>query len=82
MSQESKELIQSAEPTREATRESAAAWRDGEVEQDLVDALHQSISSSEGTMPSNTVPYNCNTEYFKLLRFGVDNLYLSPLIYY
>ncbi len=77
MSQESKELIQSAEPTREATRESAAAWRDGEVEQDLVDALHQSISSSEGTMPSNTVPYNCNNEYFKLLRFGVDSLYLS-----
>ncbi|MCE7915737.1 MAG: replication initiation factor [Nitrosomonas sp. PRO4] len=69
---------QSAEPTREATRESAAAWRDGEVEQDLTDALHHSESSSQGTPPSNTVPYNCNsTEYFKLLRFGVDSLYLS-----
>jgi len=31
----------------------------------------------QGTPPSNTVPYNCNTEYFKLLRFGVDSLYLS-----
>ncbi|MBY0499290.1 MAG: replication initiation factor [Gammaproteobacteria bacterium] len=68
---------ESAEPTHEATRESAAAWRDGEVEQDLTDALHQSDSSSQGTMASNTVPYNCNSEYFKLLRFGVDSLYLS-----
>ena len=67
----------SAEPPREATRESAAAWRDGEVEQDLTGALHQSVSSSQGTPPSNTVPNNCNTEYFKLLRFGVDSLYLS-----
>jgi len=25
----------------------------------------------------NTVPYNSNNEYFKLLRFGVDSLYLS-----
>ncbi|MCB1937554.1 MAG: replication initiation factor [Nitrosomonas sp.] len=71
------ELIQSTEPPRGATRESAAAWRDGEVEQDLTDALHQSESSSQGTPPSNTVPNNCNTDYFKLLRFGVDSLYLS-----
>lgn len=77
MSQKSKVSNQSAEPTREATRESAAAWRDGEVEQDLTDALHQSESSSQGTPPSNTVPNNCNREYFKLLRFGVDSLYLS-----
>ena len=31
----------------------------------------------QGTPPSNTVPYNCNNEYFKLLRIGVDSLYLS-----
>ncbi|CAG9932409.1 conserved protein of unknown function [Candidatus Nitrotoga arctica] len=31
----------------------------------------------QGTSPSNTVPYNSNNEYFKLLRFGVDSLYLS-----
>ena len=68
---------ESAEPPRGATRESAAAGRDGEVEQDLTSALHQSESSSEGTPPSNTVPNNCNREYFKLLRFGVDSLYLS-----
>ncbi|SET69205.1 hypothetical protein SAMN05216326_1671 [Nitrosomonas marina] len=78
MSKKSKAFNQSAEPTRKATRESAAAWRDGEVEQDLTDALHQYESSTQGTPPSNTVPYNCNsTEYFKLLRFGVDSLYLS-----
>jgi len=71
------EQTESAEPTRDATRESAAAWRDGEVEQELADASHQSESSPQGTPPSNTVPYNCNTEYFKLLRFGVDSLYLS-----
>lgn len=32
---------------------------------------------AEGTPPSNTVPYNSNNDYFKLLRFGVDSLYLS-----
>ena len=78
MSKKSEVLNQSAEPTRKATRDSAAAWRDGEVEQDSTDSLHQSESSLQGTPPSNTVPYNCNsTEYFKLLRFGVDSLYLS-----
>lgn len=30
-----------------------------------------------GTPPSNTVPSNCNSEYFKALRWGVDSLYLS-----
>ncbi len=69
--------IQSAEPSRGGTSVSEAAQRDSEVEQDLTDALHQSESSSKGTPPSNTVPYNCNNEYFKLLRFGVDSLYLS-----
>ena len=32
---------------------------------------------AEGTPPSNTVPYNSNNEYFKLLRFGVDSIYFS-----
>lgn len=32
---------------------------------------------TQGTPPSNTVPYNSNIDYFKLLRFGVDSLYLS-----
>ena len=49
------EPTESAEPSRDATRESAAAWRDGEVEQDLTDASHQSESSPEGTLRSNTV---------------------------
>ncbi|MBU1691698.1 MAG: replication initiation factor [Gammaproteobacteria bacterium] len=30
-----------------------------------------------GTPPSNTVPYNSNSDYFKPLRWGVDSLYLS-----
>ena len=29
------------------------------------------------TQPSNTVSNNCNGEYFKALRWGVDSLYLS-----
>lgn len=77
MSQKSKVSNQSAEPPRGATSASLAAWRDGEVEQDLTGSLHLSESSTQGTPPSNTVPNNCNREYFKLLRFGVDSLYLS-----
>ncbi len=77
MSKKSKVFNQSAEPPRGATSASLAAWRDGEVESDLPDALHLSETSSQGTPPSNTVPNNCNSEYFKLLRFGVDSLYLS-----
>lgn len=69
--------IEAAEPTQRTTSGSEEDQCEGEVEQDLTDALHQSVSSSEGTPPSNTVPYNCNSEYFKLLRIGVDSLYLS-----
>lgn len=31
----------------------------------------------KGSMPTNRDPYNSNNDYFKLLRFGVDSLYLS-----
>jgi hypothetical protein len=31
----------------------------------------------KGAPPSNTAPYNCNDDYFKALRWGVDSLYLS-----
>lgn len=31
----------------------------------------------KGTAFSNTVPNNCNSDYFKALRWGVDSLYLS-----
>jgi len=69
---------EAAEPTQKTTSFSEEDRCEGEVERDLTDALHQSESSAQGTPPSNTVPYNCNsTEYFKLLRFGVDSLYLS-----
>ncbi len=77
MSKKFKDSDNTAEPPRGATSASLAAWRDGEVENDLVDALHQSDSFPQGTPPSNTIPNNCNREYFKLLRFGVDSLYLS-----
>ena len=32
---------------------------------------------NKGSMPTNREPYNSNNDYFKLLRFGVDSLYLS-----
>lgn len=69
--------IETAEPAQRTTSFSEEVRCEGEVEWDLTDALHQSVSSSKGTPPSNTVPYNCNSEYFKLLRVGVDSLYLS-----
>ena len=31
----------------------------------------------KGSLPTNREPYNSNNDYFKLLRFGVDSLYLS-----
>ena len=69
--------IEAAEPTQKTTSFSEEDRCEGEVEKELTDALHLSESSSQGTPPSNTVPNNCNREYFKLLRFGVDSLYLS-----
>lgn len=69
--------IEAAEPTQKTTSFSEEDRCEGEVERDLTDALHQSELSLQGTLPSNTVPNNCNSEYFKLLRFGVDSLYLS-----
>jgi len=77
MSKELEDSNKAAETPRRTTSVSEAVRRDGEVENDLTDDLHQSDTSGQGTTPSNTVPYNCNTEYFKLLRFGVDSLYLS-----
>jgi hypothetical protein len=39
--------------------------------------FRECVEVAKGTSPSNTVPYNSNSDYFKLLRFGVDSLYLS-----
>ncbi|MDD5300092.1 MAG: replication initiation factor [Gallionella sp.] len=36
-----------------------------------------SSDGGKGSPPTNREPYNSNNEYFKLLRFGVDSLYLS-----
>ncbi len=71
------EKKQTAEPTQKTTSFSEEDRCKGEVEKDSTDALHLSESSSQGTPPSNTVPHNSNNEYFKLLRVGVDSLYLS-----
>lgn len=70
---------QAAEPERRTVRGASRETerRTGEVAPVPVDDSSQPVSSSQGTTPSNTVPYNCNTPYFKLLRFGVDSLYLS-----
>lgn len=73
----SSEKNEAAEPTQKTTSFSEEDRCEGEVERNLTDTLHQSDSFPEGTPPSNTVPYNCNSEYFKLLRLGVDSLYLS-----
>lgn len=32
---------------------------------------------AQGSLPTNREPYNCITTCFKLLRFGIDSLYLS-----
>ncbi len=69
--------IEAAESTQRMTSFSEEERCEGEVERDLTDASYQADSAAQGTPPSNTVPYNCNNEYFKLLRFGVDSLYLS-----
>jgi hypothetical protein len=76
MSDELNDFNQSAEPPRRTTSTSEVVRRDGEVEIDLMETF-QSHATFGGTPPSNTVPYNCNNDYFKLLRFGVDSLYLS-----
>ncbi len=35
------------------------------------------VEVAKGSTPTNREPYNCNNEYFKPLRLGVDSLYLS-----
>lgn len=35
------------------------------------------VKAKQDTQPSNTVSNNCNKEYFKALRWGVDSLYQS-----
>jgi hypothetical protein len=36
-----------------------------------------SLDGSTGAPPSNTAPYNCKSNFFQPLRWGVDSLYLS-----
>ncbi|SFI68622.1 replication initiation factor [Nitrosomonas sp. Nm34] len=67
----------STEHTQRTTSGCEAARCGGEMENTSIEVPQSSNVLLEGTPPSNTVPYNCNREYFKLLRFGVDSLYLS-----
>ncbi len=70
---------QAAEPERRTVRGASreTARRTGKVAPVAVDDLSPSVLSSQGTTPSNTVPNNSIPNYFKLLRWGVDSLYLS-----
>lgn len=68
---------QSTEPTQYTTSEREAVRCVGEVDDTSIEVSQSSNVISKGTPPSNTVPNNCNSNYFKLLRFGVDSLYLS-----
>ncbi|NNM80577.1 MAG: hypothetical protein HKM01_09020 [Gallionella sp.] len=45
--------------------------------QRVTDGQEQGGGASEGTPPTNRVPLKYNPEQSKLLRFGVDSLYLS-----
>jgi len=79
MIEEYKGLNKAAEPVRRTVRgvSRETERRADEVAPIPVDDSSLPVSPSQGTTPSNTVPHNCNTPYFKLLRFGVDSLYLS-----
>ena len=75
------EKIETAEPTQKTTSFSEEDRCEGEVERDLTDALHQSESSSQGTMASNTVPPNDKNKHFKALLFGIDSLFCCARFY-
>ncbi len=68
---------QSTEPKHRTTSECEAVRCGGEVDNTSTEVFQSLNITSRGTPSSNTVPYNCNNDYFKLLRFGVDSLYLS-----
>ena len=77
MSNETKVSSQSTEPKHRTTSECEAVRCRGEVDNTSTEVFQSLNVTSQGTPPSNTVPNNCNSDYFKLLRFGVDSLYLS-----
>jgi hypothetical protein len=79
MSKKCNDLNQAAEPERRTVRGASRETerRAGEVVQVAAGDSSPPLPSAQGTTPSNTVPYNCNNDYFKFLRFGVDSLYLS-----
>ncbi|MBZ0095386.1 MAG: replication initiation factor [Sulfuricella sp.] len=64
---QSPETTQNTDAERPTARAHAQRGPDG----------RESGEASEGTPPTNRVPNNCNSEYFKALRWGVDSLYLS-----
>lgn len=66
---------------QESIEAAAAVPPNGSAHAKRVPDVRGCGEGAEGTAPSNTVPYNSNNnnnnEYFKLLRFGIDSLYLS-----
>lgn len=67
---ESDTTIQAAADTSPVGRTGARASVRGAADRTRVEV-------AKGSTPTNREPYNSNNEYFKLLRFGVDSLYLS-----
>ncbi len=63
-------LTKAAEPVRRTVRgvRRETERRTGEVAPVPVDDLSPSVTSSQGTMVSNTVPNNSIPDYFKLIR--------------
>lgn len=74
-------LVSSVPSDKTETHQSTAAERPtGRQRAQRVPDGRERGKDKKGTPPSNTVPYNSNNDnndYFKLLRFGVDSLYLS-----
>ncbi|TAJ76776.1 MAG: hypothetical protein EPO42_11710 [Gallionellaceae bacterium] len=63
-------------PTNEQQERAALGDVSGDA-RESARTVHGDKRGEEGTPPSNTVPSNDNTDKFKVLRFGVDSLYLS-----
>ncbi|MGA7750780.1 MAG: replication initiation factor, partial [Gallionella sp.] len=77
MSHQSDSNRQSSLPSSNTTDPTAAERPTDRTNAQRVPVVRELGEGGKGTTRSNTVPYNCNSEYFKLLRFGVDSLYLS-----
>ena len=66
------------ESTSNTHKPSKAIWTAGRMHAQLAPASKtDGKNGKQGSSPTNREPYNSNNDYFKLLRFGIDSLYLS-----